>query len=1259
MLPWATPPCRWALVARVVTFAALVGGACSSSSSSVALGVDLGDQACVVASLHRSGIEVLTNTVGGRSTPSAVVYGERERFIGERTAGGMVAKRPHLAFTRPRWQLSRRGEGESGLREVTVPGDARPTTLTVEAQTVPLLTHMCFAAYHALTEKQLWEAPGALMVSVPAHFRAPQRRSMCNILAVAFAASSAPPSSPTPAPPPATAASTQIEDVNPAAISSPDDEFFRDMGNVVGSEVSEEREEAVGEEKAHGVITDGSALALAYGFSRRVELAAETRAGAGAHAKRRRRGAFRDNSSADTPHHCLTASIAHAAARMVAFVDMGHSSLQVTVAALTGDSCEVLAHAYDTTASGAAVEELLFRHVVAQLVATGQLPPRDGDEPSGFPASLVRPKDSGSGAEGVEWQQRLTRGGRRLMEACARAKKTLSANTEAHVSVDCLVEDQDVRCLVRRAELEAACDEAGLPARVTACCRRAFVSAADIICKYDERDNGGGDGVFGASGKKIKPASSAVAANESHVAASATSTATSENATLECDAAAVPLHLHSVELVGGSSYVPTLRKAVLAALQEQENEGLPSAVRVQCDGGVRQTLDAFETVARGCALRAAQVMIHREEHMRRRHWGASNVATPRSWFGTKTQKHTNQKTTNPPQVVRSKIRIPTYRLAERSSTSIVLNIKWSESSSGAGSAGDVNAKALSFTLPAGSMLLGEPLTVRLPVGDLFRSSIPSKALQVIIDVHDGGDGDKISSEWHGIAESKGITTERPAVTRSTIDAPEENEPWWMGLKNKLVSGDSQDAATLLASTAPTDDPLFLARFVLGSSETPPTQNSEAVADQSQGRFSELSLKLTVSADSEVAIEAVDLKWSLDDAEVSAAHAPDSSGSGGELLQQESPPGNELASKQTPILTENSIPLHVTAATLASVHSICNPVFVGAVLAEARGCEARQRRADEAAIAADRDLNALENLLYQVKELLAEGGDDDQEDGTDSRMKTQLNWAMFLRLSTPSSQEPQKLERSALNEPLPSPVSFLSADERQQLADDLATVEDWLDSAPLSSDEYATADILVDAAMKRRLLADSDEWDATKGGGTPNLMATASMRRRKLSVAVEAIDALLVNLAEVETELNACHAQLSLAEGDTSEAAGTISSVQEGVMNLRRWILESFLEEKVIADFGPLYMDQPNIRFAQEAMERTQSLRVMEKTLYNISRVLTASAATAAPPDPSRDIIDDEEEVISLEETPDLDATSSAPPKETFAGDGGTPDLAGF
>ena len=89
------------------------------------------------------------------------------------------------------------------------------------------------------------------------------------------------------------------------------------------------------------------------------------------------------------------------------------------------------------------------------------------------------------------------------------------------------------------------------------------------------------------------------------------------------------------------------------------------------------------------------------------------------------------------------------------------------------------------------------------------------------------------------------------------------------------------------------------------------------------------------------------------------------------------------------------------------------------------------------------------------------------------------------------------------------------------------------------------------------------------------------------------------------------------------------------------------------------MDQPNIRFAQEAMERTQSLRVMEKTLYNISRVLTASAATAAPPDPSRDIIDDEEEVISLEETPDLDATSSAPPKETFAGDGGTPDLAGF
>ena len=67
-----------------------------------------------------------------------------------------------------------------------------------------------------------------------------------------------------------------------------------------------------------------------------------------------------------------------------------------------------------------------------------------------------------------------------------------------------------------------------------------------------------------------------------------------------------------------------------------------------------------------------------------------------------------------------------------------------------------------------------------------------------------------------------------------------------------------------------------------------------------------------------------------------------------------------------------------------------------------------------------------------------------------------------------------LARAARGASLPSQASFLSADERRQLAEGLEAVEDWLDSAPLATDDYATADILADAAAKR------PTWDVLNG-----------------------------------------------------------------------------------------------------------------------------------------------------------------------------------
>ena len=59
-----------------------------------ALGLDLGDRSSVVAALDARGLRVLANRVGGRATPSALVFSSRERLCGERTAGGLAARHP-------------------------------------------------------------------------------------------------------------------------------------------------------------------------------------------------------------------------------------------------------------------------------------------------------------------------------------------------------------------------------------------------------------------------------------------------------------------------------------------------------------------------------------------------------------------------------------------------------------------------------------------------------------------------------------------------------------------------------------------------------------------------------------------------------------------------------------------------------------------------------------------------------------------------------------------------------------------------------------------------------------------------------------------------------------------------------------------------------------------------------------------------------------------------------------------------------------
>ncbi|GFP99671.1 heat shock 70 kDa protein 14 [Phtheirospermum japonicum] len=132
----------------------------------------------------------------------------------------------------------------------------------------------------------------------------------------------------------------------------------------------------------------------------------------------------------------------------VAFVDVGHASMQVCIAAFKKGQLKILSHAFDRSLGGRDFDEVLFQHFAAKF------------------------KD--------EYKIDVYQNARaciRLRAACEKLKKVLSANPEAPLNIECLMEEKDVRGFIKRDEfeqisipilervrkpLEKALDEAGL-----------------------------------------------------------------------------------------------------------------------------------------------------------------------------------------------------------------------------------------------------------------------------------------------------------------------------------------------------------------------------------------------------------------------------------------------------------------------------------------------------------------------------------------------------------------------------------------------------------------------------------------------------------------------------------------------------------------------------------------------------------------------------------------------------------------------------
>ncbi|KAJ0450277.1 putative Heat shock protein 70 family [Helianthus annuus] len=127
----------------------------------------------------------------------------------------------------------------------------------------------------------------------------------------------------------------------------------------------------------------------------------------------------------------------------VMFIDIGHCDTQVRVAAFEQGRMKIMSHSFDQNLGGRDFDEVLFKHFAAQFNEKYNI-----DVYSNAHASI------------------------RLRALCDKVKKVLSANTEAPLSIECLIGDTNVRGLITRDEFENLSSK--LLERVTVPCRTAL-----------------------------------------------------------------------------------------------------------------------------------------------------------------------------------------------------------------------------------------------------------------------------------------------------------------------------------------------------------------------------------------------------------------------------------------------------------------------------------------------------------------------------------------------------------------------------------------------------------------------------------------------------------------------------------------------------------------------------------------------------------------------------------------------------------------
>lgn len=130
----------------------------------------------------------------------------------------------------------------------------------------------------------------------------------------------------------------------------------------------------------------------------------------------------------------------------VVFVDVGHCDTQVTVVEFEKGKMKILSHSFDNHLGGRDFDEVLFKYFAEQFRKQYNIDVYTN-----------------------------TRACVRLRASCEKLKKVLSANAEAPLNIECLMDEKDVKGFIKREDFENLCSD--LLEKVTVPCVKAVHDA--------------------------------------------------------------------------------------------------------------------------------------------------------------------------------------------------------------------------------------------------------------------------------------------------------------------------------------------------------------------------------------------------------------------------------------------------------------------------------------------------------------------------------------------------------------------------------------------------------------------------------------------------------------------------------------------------------------------------------------------------------------------------------------------------------------